>query len=200
MVTYGLDYIDYTNKFLAVLTSVLNDVVEHTRDQWIHYEYPTTNADLPSVTVKLGDITYEQLSEEDFLKDETVGGVYRKYFARQAVTKFEVTTWTNRNSNIKKQTYIFNGNKLLLTNGLACTAITEYVRNGIMSNRDAFIDQGFVDIALEGFESAFENGQLFWTGRVTGTTKFYSTWVEEYVNGTLIKAYDLSITPEGEGN
>lgn len=194
MTTIGLNYVYYTNKMFTAINNVLTDFVDYKRDKWLHHEYPTTIADLPSVTCKLGTPKFDQISAEDFLKDDISGGVYRRFYARKASCAYEITSWTSRNSQTKSQTYIFNGTKLYLNNALAATAIMEYIRNGIMSNREEFIiNQEFVDMTIEQFESSFENGSMYWTSMLTGNLEYYTTWVEEFVNGKLIRAYNLTV-------
>lgn len=186
----GIKLFDIVDLIGSKLHDNIEDVNKsRTNNRWIFPTFPKSSKNLPQITIELGSITYETDSGNNYLGEEQSGNVYKIYKYKKSIAPLNLYIISG-----KEQEYevIYNLEKLFLTNQKLNIYIANMVKDYIRNNEKEFFDI-VSRIQVQSIEPTFDNNDYSWASTVSCEIEFKDIWVEEYVDGLLIKSYSLGL-------
>jgi len=161
-------------------------------NRWIFPTFTTDYKNNPSITIKIDGRQYSTESAGNYLKEDTVNDVHKVYYFKQCKAKLRIYVITNKDTFF---TVMFNGQEMYLTGKLSNAFIANNIKFfNISGNGRSQYKDFFDSFKFESIDLTYENSKTTWASELVHSISYKDIWVDEYVDGQLIKSYSLDVT------
>lgn len=191
MVTTNISKVDLINDIGKVFTDNIKDITGKNRPDWISYKLPEQVADVPSITLEMDKIEWNYASANDIVSEGLdADGIYRENFFIFGRVPLNIYVTTSKVAG--EQEVILNNTTLTVDNSALNKIVSYEVENLILRDRNLFL-KVVEDIMIKETVETFDDGTRFWTSYISCELLFRSTWVKEYLEGSLVNSYTLDV-------